>query len=57
PPRVDYALTPLGMTLHDTIQALVTWTEANQAKVAAARAAYDARVAREAEQAQLQTSP
>ncbi|WP_087929700.1 winged helix-turn-helix transcriptional regulator [Streptomyces albireticuli] len=41
PPRVDYALTPLGATLHDTIQSLVTWTEAHQGEIAAARAAYD----------------
>ena len=45
PPRVEYALTPLGRTLHSTIQALVTWTETHQTEVAAARAAYDAREA------------
>jgi DNA-binding HxlR family transcriptional regulator len=43
PPRVDYELTPLGSTLHETIRALVTWTEAHQNEIAAARAAYDAR--------------
>jgi DNA-binding HxlR family transcriptional regulator len=43
PPRVDYALTPLGRTLHQTIKALVTWTEEHQEEIAAARAAYDAR--------------
>ncbi|MFD5320124.1 winged helix-turn-helix transcriptional regulator [Streptomyces sp. NPDC127098] len=43
PPRVDYELTPLGATLHDTIQALVRWTESHQEEIAAARAAYDAR--------------
>ena len=43
PPRVDYELTPLGSTLHDTIQALVSWTEAHQGEIAAARAAFDAR--------------
>ncbi len=48
PPRVDYELTPLGVTLHDTIQALVTWTEAHQGEIAAARAAYDARSRAEA---------
>ncbi|MGW0664671.1 winged helix-turn-helix transcriptional regulator [Streptodolium elevatio] len=48
PPRVEYALTPLGATLHDTIQALVTWTEGHQNEIAAARAAYDAREAAEA---------
>ncbi|MGW3569165.1 winged helix-turn-helix transcriptional regulator [Streptomyces sp. NPDC000941] len=41
PPRVDYQLTPLGATLHDTIQALVTWTEDHQGEIAAARTAYD----------------
>ena len=45
PPRVDYALTPLGCTLHETIKALVVWTERNQAGIAAARARYDARQA------------
>ena len=41
PPRVDYELTPLGSTLHATIQSLVSWTEQHQAEIAAARAAYD----------------
>jgi DNA-binding HxlR family transcriptional regulator len=44
---VEYALTPLGCTLHDTIKALVTWTEAHQDEIAAARATYDRRAARE----------
>jgi DNA-binding HxlR family transcriptional regulator len=43
PPRVDYELTALGTSLHETIQALVTWTEAHQSQIAAARSAYDAR--------------
>jgi DNA-binding HxlR family transcriptional regulator len=45
PPRVEYELTPLGATLHQTIQALVTWTETHQREIAGARAAYDARSA------------
>ena len=45
PPRVEYALTPLGAGLHSTIQALVTWTEEHQDEVASARTAYDAREA------------
>jgi DNA-binding HxlR family transcriptional regulator len=45
PPRVDYELTPLGVTLHATIQSLVTWTEEHQDEIAAARAAYDQRAA------------
>ncbi|TMR01139.1 helix-turn-helix transcriptional regulator [Actinomadura soli] len=44
PPRVDYALTDLGSTLHETIRSLVTWTEAHQNAIAAARATYDARI-------------
>ncbi|WP_336212499.1 winged helix-turn-helix transcriptional regulator [Nonomuraea sp. LPB2021202275-12-8] len=43
PPRVDYALTPLGRTLHETIKSLVTWTEKHQQEIAEARAAYDSR--------------
>ncbi|PXY27372.1 winged helix-turn-helix transcriptional regulator [Prauserella muralis] len=41
PPRVDYALTPLGGSLHKTIQALVDWTEEHQSEIAAARTRYD----------------
>jgi DNA-binding HxlR family transcriptional regulator len=43
PPRVDYALTPLGATLHETIQSLVAWTEKHQREIADARSAYDER--------------
>jgi DNA-binding HxlR family transcriptional regulator len=43
PPRVEYELTPLGMTLHATIQSLVVWTEQHQTEIATARAEYDAR--------------
>jgi DNA-binding HxlR family transcriptional regulator len=43
PPRVDYALTPLGRTLHETIKSLVTWTEQHQREIAEARAEYDSR--------------
>lgn len=52
PPRVEYALTALGCTLHTTIRSLVTWTEEHQQEIAAARAAYDIRAEREAQQAQ-----
>src|SRR5919107_2090111 len=38
PPRVEYALTPLGASLHSTVQALVTRTESHQDQVALARA-------------------
>jgi len=43
PPRVDYELTPLGVSLHETVQALVTWTDSHQREIAAARSAYDTR--------------
>jgi DNA-binding HxlR family transcriptional regulator len=43
PPRVEYELTALGCTLHETIQSLVRWTESNQREIIAARIRYDAR--------------
>lgn len=57
PPRVDYALTPLGASLHSTIKALVDWTEAHKAAIAAARDAYDRRTAEEAAIAATVPSP
>src|SRR5689334_21763421 len=42
PPRVDYELTDLGRTLHETVQSLVLWTERHQADIAAARQQFDA---------------
>lgn len=41
PPRVDYALTDLGRDLLVPVNALGAWAVANQARVAAARAAYE----------------
>ena len=43
PPRVDYALTPLGETLLETIGQLATWADAHTDEIQAAQAAYDAR--------------
>jgi DNA-binding HxlR family transcriptional regulator len=43
PPRVEYALTPMGRTLLDTIGQLVTWADSHLPEIDAARAAYDAR--------------
>lgn len=45
PPRVEYALTPLGATLLDAVGAIVSWADAHLAEVDAAREAYDARAA------------
>jgi DNA-binding HxlR family transcriptional regulator len=46
PPRVEYALTPLGKTLRQLVRGLVAWSGAHLTEVDAARAAYDARNAR-----------
>lgn len=43
PPRVEYALTPMGRTLLDTVGALVRWTDDHVAQIERARTAYDAR--------------
>jgi DNA-binding HxlR family transcriptional regulator len=43
PPRVEYALTPMGRTLLETIGQLVTWTDSHLPEIEAARVAYDAR--------------
>jgi DNA-binding HxlR family transcriptional regulator len=43
PPRVDYALTPMGRTLLDTIGQLVSWTDSHLPEIEAARAEYDAK--------------
>ncbi|TDB89069.1 transcriptional regulator [Actinomadura sp. KC216] len=45
PPRVDYSLTPLGATLMDAANALVSWAESHLDQIDAARADYDARLA------------
>jgi DNA-binding HxlR family transcriptional regulator len=39
PPRVEYTLTPLGMSLQTPIQAIVDWAEANVGQFVAAREA------------------
>jgi DNA-binding HxlR family transcriptional regulator len=41
PPRVDYALTPLGRDLLDPVSALGAWAIRNQAKIAVARERFD----------------
>ncbi len=42
PPRVDYALTPLGCDLLQPVSALGAWAIRNQAKIALAREQFDA---------------
>lgn len=41
PPRVEYALTPLGLTLREPLSALGRWAETHVEQVQAARDAYD----------------
>lgn len=43
PPSVEYALEPLGASLHQTVTQICAWAEANVADVERARAAFDAR--------------
>lgn len=43
PPRVEYALTELGVSLADTVRKLDSWAEANIAAVQSARDAFEAR--------------
>lgn len=54
PPRVDYALTPVGDTLRATIGDLVEWAERHRGDIAASRAAYDARVVARGEATRLE---
>jgi DNA-binding HxlR family transcriptional regulator len=44
PPKVEYQLTPLGATLLESIQAIVSWTLEHREEIAEAREKYDARV-------------
>jgi Predicted transcriptional regulators len=45
PVTVEYALTPLGRTLTDTVAALAHWAEQNMDAVLAAQRAYDGEAA------------
>ncbi|MFD0365262.1 winged helix-turn-helix transcriptional regulator [Nocardia sp. GCM10030253] len=42
PPRVDYALTPVGATLSNQVDALIDWAEGHREYMATARLRYDA---------------
>lgn len=44
PPRVEYALTPLGRTLCEPIAVIVKWSEENIEAVMAAQQQYDQRL-------------
>ncbi len=47
PPRVDYALTPMGETLLATVRQLIEWADEPADEFDTARARYDARPAGE----------
>ena len=47
PPRVEYALTPLGRTLCEPLVAIRLWAEAHREETHAARIAYDAMAQKE----------
>lgn len=44
PVTVEYCLTPLGMTLLETVNSLVRWTVEHELDIAGARSRYDARL-------------
>jgi len=50
PPRVEYALTPLGRSFLAPLDRLVKWADRNHARIRAARAAYAETAAAEREQ-------
>ncbi|GAA4233324.1 helix-turn-helix domain-containing protein [Actinomadura meridiana] len=45
PPHVDYSLTPMGATLMEAANTLVSWAETHISEIDAARADYDLRAA------------
>jgi DNA-binding HxlR family transcriptional regulator len=47
PPRVEYALTPLGATLRQLVHRLIEWSHAHLTEVDAARRRYDEEPRRE----------
>lgn len=51
PPRVEYELTPLGRSLHAPVSALGDWARNHLAEIDAARAAFDAKEAPQADKA------
>ena len=48
PPRVDYALTGLGHSLHLTVDELARWAIANRPAIIEAQRGYDGRVGEDA---------
>jgi DNA-binding HxlR family transcriptional regulator len=51
PPKVEYALTKLGRTLLEPVQALAEWADGNRLEIQAARDRFDRDLAREKKRA------
>jgi DNA-binding HxlR family transcriptional regulator len=47
PPRVDYALTSVGLSLATPLSTLASWASNNRLSIEAARASYDPEAAAE----------
>jgi DNA-binding HxlR family transcriptional regulator len=56
PPRVEYALTPLAMTLRGIVAQLVVWSQAHLPEIDAARDRYDGKRPRWATSTRLTTT-
>lgn len=41
PPKVEYELTPLGISLIEPLKTLLSWSERNSQNIEAARQAFD----------------
>jgi HxlR-like helix-turn-helix len=57
PPRVDYALTPLGKTLLKPARALASWAQQNRYEIQVARDRFDARNGGAVDDASESTAP
>jgi DNA-binding HxlR family transcriptional regulator len=55
PPRVEYELTALGVSLHEVIKSLVIWTEEHQQEISDARSVYDERAEEQEREVQAVT--
>lgn len=49
PPRVEYTLTPLGLSVDGLLHAIMSWAEDHYREILVARESYDERAAREPE--------
>jgi len=57
PPRVEYELTHLGLTLRQPIQALAGWAQENREQIQQSRNSYDARTSASVARRKTQEAP